>query len=169
MPRTLTSDQLSNVQQEATRPVYLVDWEHSGTQELIACTSGAVVYDGMTFNAGDLKVVSIDGGKSAQLSMPASPTRGMEVQNGTWRMGYCKIYLVPALPGDTLTFVEADGLLVLDGEIRSSALSGNSIGVSVQSTSDGVILSPRHTFDAVSNHLPAAGTIISWEGDQLVL
>ena len=98
MPRTLSSDQLSNVQQAVTRPVYLVDWEHAGTQELIACTSGDVVYDGMTFSAADLRVVSIDGGRTATLSMPASATRNTEVQNGTWRMGACTIYLVPAPP-----------------------------------------------------------------------
>ena len=169
MPRVLSDAQLANVQGPSTRPVYLVDWEHSGVQELIACTSGDVIYDSMTFVAGDLRLNGIPNGRSARLSMPASAARAAETISGSWRQGLCKIYLIPALPDDEMNFAAADGILVLDGQIRTSSIETDNISVTVEHIAAGSRLSPRHTFDAVCNHLPAAGTVISWEGDTVVL
>lgn len=169
MPRTVSQQQLANVDATRTKPVFLVAWEHSGVEELIACTVGEVVFDSRTYTPQDVTVSSIQNGRSASLVMPASPTRVAQSQNGTWRNGFCKIYAIPAAPTDALTFLEADAILVLQGEIRSSALSGNQITVVCEHVGAGFRLSPRYTFDAVCNHLPPAGTVISWEGDTIVL
>lgn len=169
MPRTLTTTQQANTTADKVKPVYLVDWAHSGMQELIALTQGEVVYDGMTFSPGDVRLTQIDNGRTATLSMPASAARISQVQDGTWRGSNCKIYYVPAVPGDALSFVEADAIIVMDGEIRTSQKSGGDIVVNVQHINLGVKLAPRHTFDAIGNHIPAPGTVITWEGDQVVL
>lgn len=169
MPRELTSGQSANVLGTATKPVYLVDWEHSGVQELIACTAGDVVYNGMTYNAGDVSVLSIQNGRSARLSVPASAARVTQTQNGSWRGGRCKIYMIPALPSDELTFLEAEAFLVLDGEIRTSGFSGGRVNIMCENVRAGSRMAPIHTFNAICNHLPAAGTVITWEGDTIVL
>lgn len=169
MPRASTPQQLAAANAAATKPVYLLAWEHSGIEELIACTVGDVVYNGQTYAAGDVRISRIDDGRSARLSMPASAARVTESLNGTWRSGRCRIYNIPATPTDDLTFLEAEAILVLDGQIRTSGMSGDTVNVYCEHIDAGTRISPRHTFDAICNHLPPAGSVITWEGDTIVL
>lgn len=168
MPRTVTGQQQENLSREASRPVYLVSWEHSGSEELLSCAE-EIVFDSQTFTAGGLRVTQIADARSATLTLPATSTRVTETQNGTWRGGACKIWQIPAAPSDGDTFEAADGILLIDGEIRTSELSGESIVVSVTHRTLSQKLTPRHNIEAVTAFSPAPGTVITWEGDKLVL
>lgn len=168
MPRSVTAAQQANLEADATRPVYLVSWEHSGSEELLSC-AGEVIFDGQTFTAGGLRVTQISDSRSATISLPATATRVGETQHGTWRQGACKIWQIPAAPSDGDTFDAADGILLIDGEIRSSAFSGEGISVAVSHRTLSQQLTPRHTYDAVTVFSPAAGTVLTWEGDKLIL
>jgi hypothetical protein len=168
MPRSVTPGLQTNLSAEATRPIYLVAWEHSGSEELLSC-AGEVIFDSQTFTAGGLRVTQISDSRSATLSLPATSTRVTETQNGTWRGGACKIWQIPASPSDGDTFDAEDGILLIDGEIRSSAFAGEDISVSVSHRTLSQKLTPRHTVDAVTAFCPAPGTIISWEGEKLIL
>jgi hypothetical protein len=168
MPRSVTAAQRANLELAATRPLYLVSWEHSGSEELLSC-GPEIVFDGQTFTAGGLRVDQISDSRSATISLPATSTRVTETQNGTWRQGSCKIWQIPSAPSDGDTFDAADGILLIDGEIRASEFSGEEIVASITHKTLSRKLTPRHTVDAVTAFSPAPGTIISWEGEKLIL
>lgn len=167
--RTLTDSQRAAVDPGATKPLFVCEIAHSGTPELLSA-SGEVVYDGRIFAAGGCRVTAISDASSATIELPWSPARVNEVETGAWRNGICKIWAIPALPDDVeQVYGAADGILMLDGQIKSSGFSGDRISVNATHVSALARLSPRHTFEAVCNHIPAAGSTITWEGDVLTL
>lgn len=169
MPRVLSDSQEANVSAEVTRPIFICELAHSGTPELLS-SSGEVVYDGRIFAAGGCRVASIADAASATIELPWSPDRLREIQTGAWREGMCKIWAIPGAPEDgAQVYDAADGILMLDGQIRASGFSGNRVTVSVAHVSSLSRISPRHTFESICNFIPAAGTTISWEGDTVTL
>ncbi len=161
MPVTLTPAQLAAVDLPSTRPVMLVRLDHSGTQELLSC-SGNIEFDGELYTAGGVSIDSVSDGSAASLSLPATPERVAEVQNGTWRHAVCKIYAVPAVPGDSGSYVTADAILMLDGVIMASSFSGGKVSVSaIQRSLDGSN-TPRNTISEVASHIPPPGSILTW-------
>ncbi len=168
MLRDHTSQQEENVRANETRPIYLICWQHSGLLELLSC-SGNVVFDSMAFNPTGTKIRSIADSQSAIITMPATAQRITEVQNSTWRDGECKIYCLPAKPASSSGYTRAESILQLNGTIISSSFSGELITVNaVQNSFDGK-LSPRNRLDEFGSHMPAAGTVLTWEGSQVVL
>lgn len=162
MGRFESSAQVANVEAEVTRPIYVLAWEHSGTEELLSA-SGDITLDGKNYAGGFIRKdgISITEGIGATISVFASAARVMEVQNGTWREGFCKLYYIPASPGDSSTFDLSDAVLVLDGVIDSSRYSSGRVTVkAIHSNFDGNY-SPRHLVSSVSNHIPPTGTVIS--------
>lgn len=169
MPRTLSTNAAANVDSEITRPIYVVELAHSGISELLSA-SGEVVYDGRVFTAGGCTVTEIQDALSASLELPWSPARVGEIQTGAWRGGICKVWAIPGLPeSENQVYAEEDGVLMVDGKIRSSSFSGNRIRVSAEQVSSLSRMSPRYTYESVCNHIPPAGTQIVWDGMTITL
>lgn len=161
----LTPTQIQNASQSATRPIYIVALEHAGVEELLS-SSGDVVYDGQNFLAGGVTVSGISNTRAASLTLPWSATRITEIQNGSYRGGSCKIWYIPGVPSDMdLIFDAEDGILVMDGEIRTSRFSGDSINLAVTHRNSGNIFTPRNTLKQVTNFSLPPGTLITWEGE----
>lgn len=168
MPRELTSTQLTNVNATATRPIYLVEWAHSGSTERLS-SSGSITYDGNAYTAGGVLVRSISNGRSATITVPATAARAGQVADNDWRNGTCKVYCIPGAPGDSGTYAAAAGILLIDGVIDSSRLGRNTVNVQITSKYLVGVTTPVLTFDRICNHLPAPGSTIEWEGDSLAL
>ena len=169
MPADLTPSQESLVNQSATRPIYIVNLNHSGIEEMLSA-SGAVIFEGMNYTAGGVKVRGITGSRDAAVVLPWSAERVNEVQNGLYRGGTCKIWAIPAAPDDSvLTFTEDDAVLIMDGEIRASRFSGNEITLTVIHINNGNIFTPRNTIAEVTAFAVAPGTPIVWEGQTVQL
>lgn len=168
MPLEITEQQESNLQQTATRPVYIIRHAHSGVDEYASC-SGEIVYDGQLYDAGGANVTSMQDSRQATFTLPATPDRIAQVKNGTWRDGDCVIYHIPGLPSDDGTYDTSEAILVLSGKIRTSGFTNGRITVNATHTNNLNKISPRHTWDEVCPHVPAAGTEIAWEGDRLIL
>jgi len=168
MARELTSTQHTNVAAGATRPIYLVEWNHSGTVEYLSC-SGTVQYGSgspvQTYTAGGLTVTGIEDSKTATIVLPATAARITEILGNTWRGGICKITAILAAPGDTPLYAAADGLLMLDGLIETSTFSGETITVVAKCKYYTGALVPRFTFNDVTGIIPAVGSVSTWEGE----
>jgi hypothetical protein len=165
MPADLTPAQLAAASADITRPIYLVCLEHAGVEELLS-SSGDVVFDGQNYLAGGIAVSGISNTRSATLTLPWSATRVTEIQNGSYRGGKCKIWYIPGVPSDTdLIFDAEDGVLVMDGEIRSSRFSGDSVSIAVTHINNGNVFTPRNTLKQVTNFALPPGTLITWEGE----
>ena len=165
---TLTAGQLSNVEEVATRTINIVEIEHSGSIERLSC-SGALSYDGADYTFGGVNIRRIENNRSATLTLPATATRITESQNGTWRNGTCKIYAIPALPTDSNIFAAADGVLVLDGFISTSSFANDRVTVTVVHVNLDGNYTPRNLIDEACNHVPSPGSILTWEGENIVL
>jgi len=168
MARELTSTQQTNVEAGATRPIYLVEWQHSGTTEYLSC-SGTVQYGSgspvQTYTAGGLTIAGIEDSKTATIVLPATADRITEILGNTWRGGICKITAILAAPGDTPLYSSADGLLMLDGLIEASTFSGETITVTAKCKYYTGALVPRFTFNDVTGIIPAVGSVSTWEGE----
>lgn len=164
MARDLSSAKQANIEAGATRPIYLVEWQHSGLTEYLSC-SGDITYDGQAYTAGGLTISSMEDGKTATILLPATSTRIAEIQNNTWRLGICKITAILAAPGDSPTYAAADGDLMLDGVIEQTTFSGELISVIAKCKYYRGALVPRFTFDDVVSVVPAVGSTSEWEGE----
>lgn len=166
MPRTLTSDQLSNVLADAVWPIVLVQLNHSGTLEYLSC-SGDVTYDSQAYTGGGCSVRSIVDSTSATLVLTPSPSRAEEIQSGVWRGGTCVIYYIPALPSDSSTFVAADGVLMLDGLIDTSSIKGEAHTITAKNKYLTGRMGPGYIVNEVASsaYLPAPGDSLEWEGE----
>jgi hypothetical protein len=170
MPAEFSSTQLARASAEVTRPIMLVELEHSGTAELFS-TGGTVIFDGRTFQGGGIEVVSMEGNRSATLELPATPARLLEVQRGLYRKGICNIWYLPAPPAGAESYAAEEGHLVLPGEIRASRYSdsGGFVQLDAVHRETADTYSPRTTVDQVTPFATAAGSQIAWEGDIIVL
>jgi hypothetical protein len=169
MARNLTAVQYNNLVATATRPINLVRWEHSGMLELLSC-SGDITFGGEMYSAGGVEVDSIEDGRTATLSLPATPARVAEVINGNWRNGkICKIFAVPGLPEDDGDYALSQGILVLDGVIDSSQYANGMITVNAIHRYLRGNLTPRTSFNELSTHIPPSGTMLTWEGESYML
>lgn len=165
---TLTAAQEANASLQATRPIYLIELEHSGTVELYS-TSGDVVYDSRTFTGGGANLSSISNTREVTLEVPWSPERMTEIQGGQYRGGVCKIWYIPATPDDSSIFSASDGVLLIDGEIRSSRFAGNRVTITATHINNSAVYSPRNTLDEVTSYAAPPGYQIKWEGEIIVL
>lgn len=166
--RDLSDSIVSNLEGPATKPVYLVSMEFGAMPELLSATGSAVVFDGADYG-GYVNVDNIANSQSARLSVPATASRVADLQNGTWRGGYCKLYAVPAVPNDGNSYTVAESVLVLDGTILSAKSNANTVQIDVIHKNLAGRFSPGNLFDAVCNHLPAPSTVLVWESERLVL
>lgn len=163
--RSLSSGQLTNLAASQTRPIFIVEWQHSGSTEYISC-SGDITYGGQVYvsansspNYGGVNISRIEGSKTATLTLPATSTRITEVQNGTWRQGTCIIRAIPGLPGDSGTYTSSpeQGILILDGIIESSSFSGEIITVQAKCKYYSGDIFPFLQLSEVANWIPAVG------------
>jgi len=166
MPISLTTTQLSNIAAAATRPIYLVQLNHSGTLEYLSC-SGAVTYDGQAYTAGGARLKGIRGARSATIEIKQTSTRIGEIQTSAWRGGVCKIYYIPALPTDTPTYTTADAILVFDGLIDISSAQGESLTIQAKNKYLTGVMAPVLTVNQICNHIPPPGTVTTWEGEKV--
>lgn len=168
MPRSLTEAQFDNLDLSATRPIYCVWLEHSGSAELLS-SSGPIVYNTLPFQGGGVTVKKILDSHSATLVLHASAARIAEVQNGTWRNGRCTIYAISGAPSDTNLYTVEAGIVLLDGVIDDSQFADDRITIRAIHTNLNGNYTPRNFYDEVCNHIPAPGTVITWDGEVQVL
>ncbi len=165
----LTTTQFNNARAVSTRPVKLIRWEHSGALELLS-GSGDISLDGELYEPGGFFTVSTEDGRTGSLTMPATPARVAECYSGNWRNGkICQIYSVPGLPSDDGLYTLAEAILELDGIIDSSSASGGILTVSAVHWSLRGNITPRTSCNEFSQLIPAANTLVEWEGQSYVL
>lgn len=164
----VTPAQLAKLQQRATRPVFGVHWQFSGSDEYIACT-GAFEFDSQDYTPAGVNILTILNSSAARLSMVATATRIAQVQSGVWRNGICRIYLFPAVPGDSLVFNVGDEILCLDGIINFPDWKNELITVEIVNKYLTGKTGPVWTLNQVCNFIPPSGTTIEWEGDSQVV
>lgn len=155
--------------QPATRPIYVIRWEHSGTTELISC-SGDITFNEEFYTPAGVAVLDLSDGLSATIELIPDAARVSEVIGGNWRNGKtCKIYAIPGVPGSEKYYTLEEAFLVMDGVIEDSELSGGRITVTVRHKYIGRNLTPRYNCSEVSTILPAAGTVLEVGGTKYVL
>jgi len=166
VPRDLTATQLANVNATVTKPIYLIEWEHSGSTERLSC-SGDITYNGNAYSSGAVRLTSLTNDRGATIVVPATTTRVDQICGNDWRDGICKIYYIPGIPANSPedTYAAADGFLVLDGLINASRLSDKYVTVSAVSKYLQGEISPTLTYEMVANYMPAPGFRIEWEGE----
>lgn len=164
----VTVDQLDRMEQVVTRPIYLVQLNHSGTVEYLSC-SGDITFDSQVYVAGGAAIATINNSESATIVVPNSVARLDQIQNNDWLDGICVIYYIPALPSDGDSFALGDALLMLDGIIDSSGLRGESVNIAVRHKWLTGNMSPIYTFDQFCNHIPPAGSTLEWDNETVVL
>lgn len=163
-----SADHVKNMLASEDRAVYLVEINFSGTAEYLSC-SGAVTYDGQAYAAGGCSVESMKNQETARLSFPATAERNAQLLSASWRKGVCNIYYIPGAPGDSLTYAVADGVLLFPGLIDEAKFSNDSIILDVVNKYLTGVMCPGLIFNQFCNHIPAAGTSITWEGETDVL
>jgi len=165
----LTAEQWTNTREVSTRPIRLIEWQHAGYTETLS-ESGNVEYDGALYTAGGIFSVTVDDGRSAVITLPATNERIAETIGGRWRGGkICKIIAIPGMPDDELIYTAEQGIVVLDGIIDGSEYSGGLLSVRVIHKYVSGKQTPRQTFNAFSAILPPAGSLVIWEGETFML
>ena len=167
MARTLTAGQTTNVEAASTRPIYIIDFGHSGATEYLSC-SGDVTYGGQAYTGGELRVTQIVDSDVATITMPATSTRVTEVTTSTWRNGSVVIRLIPGAPGDSGTYTSSpdEAIVVMDGIIQSSNMSGEVITVTVKNKYFTGALAPRLRLDQIAHHIPPVGSTSTWDSEE---
>lgn len=169
MPNQQVTDaHLANMMEVVTRPIYLLQLNHSGTVEYLSC-SGECTFDSQVYTPGGASIGNVVNAKEATVVVPNSPARVDELQTNAWRDGICKLYYIPALPADGNAFVVADAILMLDGIIDSSGLRGETLNIVAKNKWLTGNMSPVYTFDQVCNHIPPAGSTLEWDNTTVVL
>lgn len=167
MPRNLTPDFVDNTEATATRPLFVVKINHSGTEEYLSCI-GAVTFDGDSYVAGGAEISGLSD-SMATIRLPATSTRIGEVQDSDWRGGICVVY---ALYYDSMTdvvFAASDGVPIIDGLIDSSGFSGDFVTIVAKHKNLLGKNTPVLTFDDACNHMPVPGEVLTWEGVDIVI
>lgn len=168
MSRTLTASQIANTKEIATRPVLIVRLAHSGSTELLSA-SGDIVFNGELYQEGGFTLDGIRNGDSASLTLQATPARVAEVTSGAWRHGVCQIYLIPGVPEDSGEYAAAAGVQMLDGIITQSSYNAGRIAVSAKQISLSGNYTPRNLIGEVCSFIDPPGTVLGWQGDNIVL
>lgn len=169
MPRTLSPTQFANARATSTRPVRLIRWEHSGALELLS-GSGDIIFDGELFTAGGFSTVTVEDGRSATITLPATQARVQEMLSGNWRNGkLCQVYCVPGVPTDAGEYTLEEGLLELDGVIDASQYANGVLTVSAIHRYRRGNLTPRVTFNDFSTRIPPPGTAFIWQSESYIL
>jgi len=168
--RELTASQFALLTASATAPIYLVAWEHSGIRETLSM-SGDIIFADELYTGGDVTVTNIKNGIAGTLNVFASTERIAQVVSGTWRGSKeCKIYNVPAsLTDGAFMYATEDAILELDGIINSSGYSGNRITVQIVHKYFNRQMTPRNTYNEITEHAPPPGTMITVGTDKYVL
>ena len=169
MARTLTDAHFNNTSAVVTRPIFVVQLQHSGAVEYLS-SSGDITFDNVSYAAGGVEVDSISDNYSATLTLHATNARIQECVNGSWRGNkLCRLYGIPASPADDNYFNLDDGLLLLDGIINDSRVSGRSIKIQGIHKYSSASYTPRLNCSETSNLIPAAGSVFSWQNGSYVL
>lgn len=169
MLREHTEQQADNLAPSSARPIVLIEWEHSGTPELL-CATGIITYDSRLFGLAPITVNKVVNGVSALLTLTATNERIAESINNTWREGLCRIYNIPAQPADNRGYAAEEAIVQIDGEIDSSQWDGaDKIKIDVRQTTISSNRTPRDRLDNFGNHMPAPGTAFRWEDDEIIL
>lgn len=174
--REVDSLQAAVLTEDVTRPIYLIE-THFGDEPEYLSTNGDQVIDLITYHGSDAGVTGIGEWSQARIRLTPNPSRVASLISPDWRGRMCRIYLLPcseypefiepgyvepeyALQG----VVKADPLLLLDG-----VLTGGSLAQYVELEVSHRALLRRWTprlriAPPTCNHLPPAGTRLTWEG-----
>jgi hypothetical protein len=179
--RQLSADQLSQVERDNTRPIYLVEWQFDGTPEYLS-SNGRIEYGEQTWTPG--VSVRMENWATATLTLPPVSTRATIVNNGLWRFQPAIIYFLPANPlsnvpittdsdvpittdgGDPIVIGDSfsEPVVLLDGVITGGRVSADSLQMTITHRAINGVRSPRTRLSG-----PRAGTVINWEGEVYVV
>lgn len=175
--RNISGTQLTNVEASQTLPIFLLEWQHSGSTEYISITGGDVIYNSQIYvgansspNYGGVRIASIKDAKQATLAMPATSTRVGEVQDYDWKDGTCIITYIPLAASDSrspiATYASSEGLILFDGIIDSSSLNGEVITVTARNKYFDGALVPKFQLSDVADSIPPVGATFEIDGVQ---
>lgn len=172
MPVLSTTAQFDNLREDATRPITLIRWEHSGGLECISL-NGDCEYDGELYISGhiDGDSLKITNNDSATFTLPVTDDRLSECLNGRWRNGkICQIYEIPATVDDEdFVYTEADAILKLDGIIDDSRYSNGTITVTVLHKYLVSKFTPRYMVNEFFANIPSPGSFLKVGTDKYQL
>lgn len=164
MPRTVTAWIYERLFNPATRPIYIAKVNHSGTVEYLSA-NGTLEYDGQTYTGGDMNVRSIKNSEAFRFMLTATPTRISETQRSTYRRGLAQLFFIPGLPDDSPSYTAAQGIMLVDGRIDTSAFSGEAVNVVAINKYLTGRMGPGYICNEVSSYIPAPGSSITVNGE----
>lgn len=177
MSRQLTDAQAARVADtespiHASRPAMCMAWDWTGEETLIGLT-GQVIFDSVPYGEafttlGSVVLRSLPNDRGASLDLVATQENIAHLYNGSWRDGAVKIWALPGDIGQT-EFTADEGILLLDGKIASANFSGGKIVVRCVHVDLDGNFSPRNIVEEIATDLSPPGSILSWEGSDLVL
>lgn len=164
-----------DLEQASTSPTYLI-YSMFG-DEKYRSTNGDITIDGQLYSGGEYGVSGMNNWTSARVRFPATTTLMDTFIGGTWRGMACKIYLMvtanyPQIWEEGYAqdgyaeqgFTVKDPALLLDGVMVGGAAS-RMLEIDVMHKGHLGQWTPRFRVGKpVANHLPPAGTQISWGG-----
>lgn len=181
MTRTVSIEQLLFLEQEVTHPVFLIEIEVVEPEYL--STNGAVTIDGTPYVESAVSLENIDDWRQAVVRLPGTLERRQQLNSQSWRDGFCRIHLLPALyfaqlvdPGYVDDGYALEGLqysepiLLVDGTITSGDMSDEVVSYTIENRVSASRWLPGIRISApVFNHLPKAGQVFIWENDRFTL
>lgn len=181
MPRTIDAEQELLLTQPVTRPILLIEILVDGQEYL--STNGDVTIGPVTYLGADVDVQNIDDWRQARIRLQPTEARKRQFNAQSWRYGFCRIYLCPAVYYPQLVdpgyvdegyaiegVVYADPIQLVDGELTSGEASPDAVYFTVENRiSAGRWLPGIRVSAPVFNHLPKPGETFTWEGDKYTL
>jgi len=76
---------------------------------------------------------------------------------------------VPSLPEDSTVYSAVEGILVLDGIIDNSQISGDRVKIQALHKFSAARYTPRLNCSELSKVIPTAGAVFSWQNGKYIL
>lgn len=179
--RDLDIIQSSILEEERTKPVFLIDITISSEEHL--STNGDITLNGVTYTTSDIGLSGASDWTSATIKLKATPERVQEVIAGGWQNNTCKIYLLPKTNFKQIyqyDYVQedygiqgeltGDPILLLDGVLDSGDINSSNVLLRVTHKAFVGQWTPRlRITNQFANHLPEVGSQITWEGEVYTL
>lgn len=167
MARTLTTAVSNAVDDTVTAPRYLVELGWSTTVRL--CTRETVTWSGYSWTGDGCRVESVGGTNADQRAAITLPNHdgaygALALSEGLHDLEV-KIY---ALYADT--FAADDGVLLFDGITNGGEVTTTEVRIECVAMRSAMMYAPRIRLQPpLLNHAPAAGSTLTWAGDNYVL
>lgn len=165
MPFNVNTTTHNRLTARSTWPIYLVEWELTGAEELFSLCGVNVTYNGKSYPAASGEVRNITDNKTAEIAIPATADLLQIVTSGAWRgKKKCCVYNIAGDPDEDPIFEASEGLLQVDGVINNVGERGGFIIVSALHKNLSGNYTPRDNCSEFSIHIPPAGTLFTAGG-----